>query len=43
MTKQALENAILYMICSYLDSELITENDIEDILTNVKRRAIAGI
>ena len=41
MTREALENAILYMINTYmintyLESELISREDVEIVLANVK-------
>jgi hypothetical protein len=39
MAKETLENAILFMINSYLDSELISKTDVDDILRNVRKRA----
>jgi hypothetical protein len=39
MTREALENAILYMINTYLESGLISKEDVEDVLANVKLRA----
>lgn len=41
MTREALENAILYMINTYLESELISREDVEIVLANVKMRASA--
>lgn len=43
MTKATLENAILYMIRSYIESNLLTKDDVEEVLENVRRRAAAGI
>ena len=40
MAKETLENAILFMINAYLDSDMISKEDIEDILTNVRIRAV---
>lgn len=42
MAKAALENAILYMIRSYIESNLLTKDDVEEVLENVRRRAAAG-
>jgi hypothetical protein len=42
MTREALENAILYMINTYLESELISREEVESILANVKIRALAN-
>ena len=42
MAKAALENAILYMIRTYVDSGLVTASEVEEILDNVRRRAAAG-
>ena len=43
MTREALENAITFMIRTYLQSELIVETDVDDILANVKGRVVRGI
>jgi hypothetical protein len=40
MTREALENAILYMINTYLESELISREEVETVLANVRNRAL---
>ena len=42
MAKAALENAILYMINTYIESKLLTQDDVEEVLENVRRRAADG-
>ena len=42
MAKAALENAILFMIKTYIESRLLTQDDIEKVLENVRRRAADG-
>lgn len=42
MAKAALENAILNMIMTYIESRLLTQEDVEEVLENVRRRAAAG-
>lgn len=42
MAKAALENAILYMIKTYIESRLLTQDDVEEVLENVRRRAADG-
>ena len=42
MAKAALEKAILYMIKTYIESRLLTQEDVEGVLENVKRRAAVG-
>ena len=39
MAKAALENAILYMIKTYIESRLLTQDDVEEVLENVRRRS----
>ncbi len=41
MTRDVLENAILYMINTYLESELISRKDVAIVLANMKMRAFA--
>ena len=41
MAKATLENAILYMITSYIESNLLTKDDVEEVLEKVRRRAAA--
>lgn len=41
MAKAALENAILYMVRTYVDSGLVTAGEVDEILDRVRRRAAA--